>query len=104
MTDTEATQSASTPQVPDRSHQADPANRARLRWRARRGMLENDLVLTRYLDAHELEMTDTEVDAFSQLMNLTDTDLMDLLLAKKQLDGELDVPHIRALVKTLQSV
>ena len=29
------------------THQSDPANRARLRWRSRRGLLENDLILTR---------------------------------------------------------
>ena len=40
------------------SHQADPAKRARLRWRARRGLLENDLIVTRFLDAHEAELTD----------------------------------------------
>ena len=28
-------------------HQDDPARRARLRWRSRRGLLENDLILTR---------------------------------------------------------
>ena len=39
------------------NHQSDPANRARLRWRSRRGLLENDLMLTRFLDAHE-EATD----------------------------------------------
>jgi antitoxin CptB len=45
------------------AHQSDPANRARLRWRARRGLLENDIILTRFLDAHETELTDEEVDA-----------------------------------------
>jgi len=44
------------------SHQADPAKRARLRWRGRRGLLENDLIVTRFLDAHEECMTDEEVD------------------------------------------
>ncbi|MFA7439331.1 succinate dehydrogenase assembly factor 2, partial [Castellaniella sp.] len=31
--------------------------RARLRWRARRGLLENDLIITRYLDAFESRLT-----------------------------------------------
>ena len=64
-------------------HQSDPANRARLRWRARRGLLENDLILTRFLDAHEEGLSDEEVDAFSRLMDLSDNALMDLLMAKK---------------------
>ncbi|MGZ5818014.1 MAG: succinate dehydrogenase assembly factor 2, partial [Burkholderiaceae bacterium] len=45
------------------THQADPVKRARLRWRGRRGLLENDLILTRFLDAHESNLTDEEVDA-----------------------------------------
>jgi antitoxin CptB len=84
------------------SHQSDPAKRARLRWRARRGLLENDLILTRFLDAHEEEMTDDEVDAFSRLMELSDNTLMDLLMAKKQPDIEIDFPHVRALLVRLQ--
>src|SRR5262249_27562414 len=84
------------------SHQSDPAKRARLRWRARRGLLENDLILTRFLDAHEESMSDEEVDAFSRLMDLSDNELMDLMLARKQPDGELDLPHVHALLARLQ--
>src|SRR5690606_23276112 len=31
--------------------------RARLRWRARRGLLENDLIITRFLDEYETQLT-----------------------------------------------
>ena len=31
----------------------DALQRRRLRWRARRGLLENDIVLTRFLDRHD---------------------------------------------------
>lgn len=85
------------------SHQSDPVKRARLRWRARRGLLENDLILTRFLDAHEENLSDEEVDAFSRLMELSDNTLMDLLMAKKQPEAELDLPHVRALLLRLQS-
>jgi antitoxin CptB len=84
------------------SHQSDPAKRARLRWRARRGLLENDLILTRFLDTHEESLTDEEVDAFSLLMDLSDNELMDLILARKQAEGELDLPHVHALLGRLQ--
>jgi antitoxin CptB len=85
------------------SHQADPAKRARLRWRARRGLLENDLIITRFLDAHESTLTDDEVDAFSQLMNVSDNDLMSLLLARKEPEGEVDLPHVHALLARLRN-
>jgi antitoxin CptB len=32
----------------DTPHQSDPLRRARLRWRARRGLLENDLIFERF--------------------------------------------------------
>lgn len=83
-------------------HQADPAKRARLRWRARRGLLENDLILTRFLDENEVTMTDEEVDAFSRLMELTDNDLMDLLLGRKDPDAAIDLPNVHALLAKLR--
>jgi antitoxin CptB len=84
------------------SHQADPKNRARLRWRARRGLLENDLILTRFLDANEVGLTDDEVDALSRLLDLSDNDLMDLMLARKEPQGEVDLPQIHALLRRLR--
>ena len=86
----------------NRAHQADPANRARLRWRARRGLLENDIILTRFLDAHETELTDEEVDPFTRLLDLSDNALMDLVRARKEPEGETDQPHVRALLQRLR--
>ncbi len=83
-------------------HQDDPAKRARLRWRSRRGLLENDLILTRFLDAHEVGLTDEEVDALTRLLALSDNDLMGLLLGRAEPEGELDVPHVRALLARLR--
>ena len=85
------------------SHQADPLKRARLRWRSRRGLLENDLLITRFLDEHESTLTDQEVDAFSRLMELGDNDLLNLLLARKGPEGEADLPHVHALLMRLQA-
>ncbi|MBC7415089.1 MAG: succinate dehydrogenase assembly factor 2 [Herminiimonas sp.] len=85
------------------SHQADPLKRARLRWRSRRGLLENDLLITRFLDEHEITLTDEEVDAFSRLMELGDNDLLSLILARKPLEGEADLPHVQALLLRLQA-
>ena len=84
------------------THQADPANRARLRWRSRRGLLENDLILTRFLDAHEQDMTDDEVDALTRLLDLADNPLMDLLLGRSEPSGEVDLPHVHALLAKLR--
>ncbi|MCG2583101.1 succinate dehydrogenase assembly factor 2 [Massilia sp. TS11] len=84
------------------THQSDPVKRARLRWRARRGLLENDLILTRFLDAHEDGLSDAEVDALTRLLNLSDNDLMDLMLGRKEPDGDIDLPHVHALLARLR--
>lgn len=89
--------------MPEHSHQADPANRSRLRWRARRGLLENDLILTRFLDAHEATLSDADVDALTRLLDLSDNDLMDLILARKEPQGADDLPQVHALLQRLRA-
>ncbi len=80
------------------SHQADPAQRRRLRWRARRGLLENDLVLTRFLDRHEASLHDDEVAGLDRLLSLPDNELLDLLLGRTEPEDELaDEPCMRVL-------
>ena len=69
------------------AHQQDPARRRRLRWRARRGLLENDLVLTRFLDRHEAALTDAEVHGLDRLLDLSDNELLDLILARTEPDA-----------------
>jgi len=83
-------------------HQDDPARRARLRWRSRRGLLENDLILTRFLDAHETELSDDEVDALTRLLELPDNDLMGLLLGRDDTEERLNLPHVTALLNRLR--
>ena len=84
------------------THQADPVKRARLRWRARRGLLENDLILTRFLDVHEATLSDDEVDAFSRLMELSDSNLMDLIMAHKEPVAEVDLSSVHALLERIR--
>ncbi|MES2831190.1 MAG: succinate dehydrogenase assembly factor 2 [Pseudomonadota bacterium] len=83
-------------------HQEDPKKRARLRWRSRRGLLENDLLITRFLDQHEISLTDDEVDAFSRLMDLGDNDLLGLLLSRSEPSGAVDTPQVHALLSRMR--
>jgi len=86
------------------THQADPLRRTRLRWRARRGLLENDLILTRFLDRFEQGLTDADVTGLTQLMDLTDTDLFDLLLGKSELEGALATADAQRVLRMLREV
>ena len=74
----------------------------RIRWRARRGLLENDILLTRYLDANEQRMTDEQVTAFDQLLELSDPELLDLILRRADPSGPLDCPPVHRLVEDLR--
>ena len=79
-------------------------DRVRLRWRARRGLLENDLIITRYLDAYEQSLTDVEVTALTELFELGDNELLDLLLARKEPEGLLDNPPVRAVLAQMRAL
>ena len=70
----------------------------RLRWRCRRGMLENDLILTRFLDARGRELSAADLAALERLLDLSDNELWDLL------SGRTDTADaaIRPLVETLR--
>jgi len=72
--------------------------RARLRWRARRGLLENDLIITAFLDRFEHQLTDEDVAALTLLFEMGDNDLMDVLLARRELFGQFDTPALQRLV------
>ncbi|TMS58234.1 succinate dehydrogenase assembly factor 2 [Imbroritus primus] len=92
------------PGTPGFSHQSDPRRRARLRWRARRGLLENDLIIERFFNRYETELSDTDIEALDRILDLPDYELMDLLLERKQLEPPLDTPEIRKLLTQLRSV
>jgi len=78
--------------------------RARLRWRARRGLLENDLIITRFLDRYENQLSDTDVSALTQLFEMGDNELLDVLLDRTQLQGEYDTPELRRLVGQMREL
>lgn len=83
-----------------------PEDLNRLKWRCRRGLLENDLFISRFFKRHESALSVKQAQALSALMDLSDTDLLDLLLCRKTLtdmDPTLSTPavaHVLDLLKT----
>ena len=84
--------------------QLSDMDRTRLRWRARRGLLENDLMLTKYLDTYESDLTDVDVSALTQLFELGDNELLDLLLARLEPVGALDRPAVHAVLANIRAL
>ena len=62
---------------------------SKLRWRCRRGLLENDLFIERFFARHDKSLTTSQALGLLTLMDLSDNDLLDLLLARKQPEGDL---------------
>lgn len=60
----------------------DPRRLDRLRWKARRGLLENDLLLSKFLQAALPTMPETELDVLDSLLQLGDNELLDLLMGR----------------------
>ncbi|TFZ02421.1 succinate dehydrogenase assembly factor 2 [Ramlibacter henchirensis] len=75
----------------------------KLRWRCRRGLLENDLFLERFFARHGACLTPRQGQLLEELMQLSDNDLMDLLLCRREPAGELDRPEMRQLLQLLRS-
>jgi antitoxin CptB len=57
---------------------------SKLRWRCRRGLLENDLLIEKFFARHEATLTVSQAKGLSDLMELSDNDLLDLLLKRKE--------------------
>ena len=55
----------------------------RLKSDARRGLLENDLILQRFFDRYGAELNAEDGKVLTQLLALEDNDLMDLLIGRK---------------------
>ena len=55
----------------------------RLKSDARRGLLENDLILQRFFERYGAQLSAEEGKILSQLLALDDNDLMDLLIGRK---------------------
>ena len=52
-----------------------PQKKAKLIWNCRRGMLELDLMLSRFVSKHLDNLTDAQIRAFETLLNAQDPDL-----------------------------
>ena len=59
---------------------------SKLRWRCRRGLLENDLLIEKFFQRHEASLTVSQAQGLNDLMDLSDNDLLDLLLQRREPD------------------
>ncbi len=78
----------------------------RIRWRCRRGLLENDLFIERFFEQYAKQLKRDDAVALLALMDLSDNDLLDLHLGRKDLAAvapELDTPITQRLLSWLKN-
>ncbi len=76
---------------------------SKLRWRCRRGLLENDLFIERFFSRRPEGVTPAQADGLTALMDLADNDLLDLLLRRKEPSGEIDTAAVRGVLADLRT-
>jgi antitoxin CptB len=81
----------------------DERELSKLRWRCRRGLLENDLFIERFFARYAPELTKRQAAALGQLMDLADNDLLDLLLRRREPEGEINTTEIRQVLAMLRN-
>ena len=96
---------SSTTDVPRQAHLTDDSARLRrLQWRARRGLLENDLIMTRFFETYGTRLDEMMVLGLDQLLDLPDNQLLDLMLGRTTPAPELQAGpagRVLALLKAL---
>jgi antitoxin CptB len=75
---------------------------SKLRWRCRRGLLENDLFVERFFERQGVAITEEQAQGLLALMDLPDNDLLDLLLARKEPEGELQRDEVFEVLRLMR--
>ena len=73
-----------------------------LRWRSRRGLVENDLYIEQFFATYGSQLTQRHAAALTALNTLADNDLMDLFLRRKEPEAPLDTPEVREVLQMVR--
>lgn len=80
---------------------------SKLKWRSRRGLLENDIFIERFFKRYESMLTVRHAQGLSDLMGLSDADLLDLHLGRKtllQVDAHLARDNVFEVLNMLRAI
>jgi antitoxin CptB len=85
----------------DDVHAIDAAALSKLRWRCRRGLLENDLLIERVFARGSV--TPAAAAGLEALMPLADNDLLDLFLGRTKPTHDLDRPEVHEVLQAIRA-
>jgi antitoxin CptB len=83
----------------------DERGLSKLKWRCRRGLLENDIYIERFFQRFATRLTVKQAQGLNVLMDLSDSDLLDLHLGRKtlvQVDPSLVQEEVREVLSMLK--
>ena len=76
---------------------------SKLRWRCRRGLLENDLFIERFFNRYATQMTVVQARGMYILMDLSDNDLMDLFMKRKPLGADIESEEVSEVLTLIMA-
>jgi antitoxin CptB len=76
----------------------DSYQKNKLQWNCRRGLLELDIVLQRFLQGN-FNLEKEEIDSFKDLLDLPDNDLWDIVIGR----SDEYQPHLSEIVARLRA-
>ncbi len=76
---------------------------SKLRWRCRRGLLENDLFIEKFFNRHAHSMTVGQARSMYALMELADNDLLDVFLGRPHNQDIAQQEDVKALLSLMQA-
>ena len=74
-----------------------------LKWKSRRGLLENDLILQKFFQKHQSSLTSRDKSGLELLLGLNDNDLLDLFLNRSELTESMNIPIVRDVLEKLRN-
>ena len=76
------------------------SERDRIQWHCRRGLLELDLILQRFLDRRLDTLNANEVEVFNALLEFADNDLLDMVMGRAEPADE----RLNAVLEMMRTV
>ena len=76
---------------------------SKLRWRCRRGLLENDLFIERFFNRYATHITVGQARGMYILMDLSDNDLMDLFMKRKPLGADIESEEVSEVLTLIMA-
>lgn len=74
----------------------------RLAWRCRRGMLELDIVLQKFIESHFVSLSEAELHELDALLDYPDNDFWDLVSTRKVVTDNKSLSSLLAKLRSTE--